>query len=88
MIWWLIWIIPLWIGWRMYREDTGLEWARTLKIDANATLVRALLEKPVPARVLLRKPLTRPQLTARPEIKEVEEFEEEFEVEGLDAQTA
>lgn len=90
MIWWLIWIIPLWIGWRMYREDTGLEWARTLKIDANATLVRALLEKPVPvpARVLLGKPLTRPQLTARPEIKEVEEFEEEFEVEGLNAKTA
>src|SRR5262249_54067604 len=55
MIWWLIWLAPLWIGWRMYRKDTGLVWARTLKLDKNATLVRRLLEKP-PEPKLLGKP--------------------------------
>lgn len=40
MIWGLIWIVPLWIGWRMYREDGGLVWERTEKNDANASLVR------------------------------------------------
>jgi cellulose synthase/poly-beta-1,6-N-acetylglucosamine synthase-like glycosyltransferase len=40
LIWGLIWIAPLWIGWRMYRKDGGLVWERTEKIDANATLVR------------------------------------------------
>lgn len=39
-IWWLVWQAPLWIGWRMYRRDHGLEWERTEKIDANAELVR------------------------------------------------
>lgn len=39
-IWGLVWTIPLWIGWRMYREDGGLVWERTEKIDANARLVR------------------------------------------------
>ena len=40
MVWWLIWLIPLWIFYRMFREDGGLVWARTVKIDANAMLVR------------------------------------------------
>lgn len=40
MIWGLIWIAPLWIGWRMYRKDGGLVWERTEKIDANNRLVR------------------------------------------------
>jgi glycosyltransferase XagB len=39
-VWGLIWIAPLWIGWRMYRNDGGLVWERTEKIDANARLVR------------------------------------------------
>lgn len=39
-LWWLIWLVPLWIGWRMYRMDGGLVWERTDKIDANAELVR------------------------------------------------
>ena len=39
-LWWGVWLIPLWIGWRMYRRDHGLEWERTEKIDANADLVR------------------------------------------------
>jgi cellulose synthase/poly-beta-1,6-N-acetylglucosamine synthase-like glycosyltransferase len=40
MLFWLIWLIPLWIGWRMYRRDDGLVWERTVKINANETLVR------------------------------------------------
>lgn len=40
-VWWAIWLVPLWIGWRMYRRDGGLTWERTEKIDANAQLVRA-----------------------------------------------
>lgn len=39
-VWWAIWLIPLWIGWRMYRRDHGLVWERTEKVDANADLVR------------------------------------------------
>lgn len=39
-VWWAIWLIPLFIGWRMYRRDAGLVWERTEKIDANAELVR------------------------------------------------
>jgi cellulose synthase/poly-beta-1,6-N-acetylglucosamine synthase-like glycosyltransferase len=67
MIWWLIWIIPLWIGWRMYRNDTGLVWARTLKLDANASLVRKMLGNSAEsARKQLGAPTTTPQLTALP----------------------
>lgn len=40
MIYGLIWVIPLYIGWRMYRYDTGLVWERTEKVDANAGLIR------------------------------------------------
>ena len=36
----LIWVIPIWIGWRMYRTDTGLVWERTEKVNANASLIR------------------------------------------------
>ncbi|WP_202049660.1 glycosyltransferase family 2 protein [Sphingomonas sp. So64.6b] len=42
MIWGLVWIVPLWIGWRMYRRDGGLIWERTEKVDANASLVRRI----------------------------------------------
>lgn len=52
-LWWAIWLIPLVIGWRMYRRDHGLVWERTEKVDANAALVRArdghLATKPVRA---------------------------------------
>ena len=41
MIWWVIWIIPLAIGLRMFLRDEGLVWQRTEKIDANSTLVRS-----------------------------------------------
>jgi glycosyltransferase XagB len=40
MIWWVIWLIPLLIGLRMYLLDEGLIWQRTEKIDANRKLVR------------------------------------------------
>ena len=49
--WWAVWLVPLWIGWRMYRRDHGLVWERTEKVDANAALVRARdrLARPVRA---------------------------------------
>lgn len=40
MVWWLVWLIPLWIGLRMFLRDEGLVWERTEKTDANHTLVR------------------------------------------------
>lgn len=39
-IFWFIWIIPFWKGWRMYRQDSGLVWDRTDKIDANQEIIR------------------------------------------------
>lgn len=36
-----IWTIALWIGWRMYRNDEGLVWERTEKVNANAGLIRS-----------------------------------------------
>lgn len=48
MLWWLIWTIPLWIGWRMFRRDEGLVWERTEKINANETLVRSVTSKEPP----------------------------------------
>jgi hypothetical protein len=50
MVWWLMWLIPLWIGFQMYLNDGGLVWDRTLKIDANHDLIlsKASDEKPAP----------------------------------------
>ena len=57
---WLLWLVPLWIGWRMYRRDHGLTWERTEKIDANARLVRAkIAEDALIATVLPQKIATR-----------------------------
>jgi len=39
-IYWIWWIIPLWIGWRMYRRDEGLVWERTLKVNSIEAAVR------------------------------------------------
>ena len=44
MIWWVLWIIPLFIGFYMYLSDGGLVWQRTEKVDANHKLVRALID--------------------------------------------
>ena len=46
MAWWLVWLIPLWIGFGMYLRDEGQIWERTEKSDANHTLVRALRAQP------------------------------------------
>lgn len=43
MIFWLVWMIPLWKGWRMYRKDAGLVWERTIKINANNDIVREIV---------------------------------------------
>jgi cellulose synthase/poly-beta-1,6-N-acetylglucosamine synthase-like glycosyltransferase len=37
--WWLFWIVPLVIGFRMYLRDGGLVWERTVKINANNDLI-------------------------------------------------
>lgn len=39
MWWWLFWIIPLFIGFKMYVQDGGLVWERTVKINANNDLI-------------------------------------------------
>ena len=40
-VFWIFWLIPLWIGWRMYRRDGGLVWERTLKLNTIERVVRA-----------------------------------------------
>jgi glycosyltransferase XagB len=40
MVWWVLWLIPLFIGFTMYLGDGGLVWQRTEKVDANHALVR------------------------------------------------
>jgi glycosyltransferase XagB len=42
-IWWLVWLVPLWIGYRMYVHDRGLVWERTDKINANEPLIQQLV---------------------------------------------
>ena len=41
MAWWMIWLIPLVIGFTMYRRDEGLVWERTEKVNANEELVES-----------------------------------------------
>ena len=45
MLWWVLWLIPLAIGLRMYLRDDGLVWQRTEKTDANKELVREQLAR-------------------------------------------
>lgn len=40
LAWWLVWLVPLWIGFRMFLRNEGLVWERTEKTDANHDLVR------------------------------------------------
>lgn len=60
-VWWAIWLVPLWIGWRMYRRDHGLVWERTEKIDANADLVRRrdIVDEPLVATVVAQPAVQR-----------------------------
>lgn len=39
MCWWLFWVVPLFIGYNMYRKDKGLIWERTEKLDKNRELI-------------------------------------------------
>lgn len=38
-IWWVMWLIPLALGFWMFLRDRGLVWERTEKINANQTLI-------------------------------------------------
>lgn len=40
IVWWVIWLIPLYIGFRMFLRDQGLVWERTVKTNANEELIR------------------------------------------------
>jgi cellulose synthase/poly-beta-1,6-N-acetylglucosamine synthase-like glycosyltransferase len=42
---WLVWVVPLVLGFEMYLRDKGLAWERTEKVDANHDLVMALNEQ-------------------------------------------
>ena len=44
VVWWLLWLVPLFIGFRMFLRDEGLVWQRTEKIDANKHLIRKKLQ--------------------------------------------
>ncbi len=44
-VWWFLWIVPLFIGFRMYLLDLGLAWQRTEKVDANKVLIRRKLQR-------------------------------------------
>lgn len=56
MVWWLLWIVPLAIGFTMYLRDLGLVWERTEKIDANHRLIREHLhEVTEPAHVFVER---------------------------------
>lgn len=39
-IYWTVWTIPIWIGFVMFIQDSGKEWDRTEKVDANHNVVR------------------------------------------------
>lgn len=43
MIWWVVWLIPLWLGFWMWQRDGGRVWERTQKINANEALIHAKL---------------------------------------------
>lgn len=39
MVWWVVWLVPLWLGFWMYMRGGGLVWERTEKINANEALI-------------------------------------------------
>ncbi|MFK0300244.1 glycosyltransferase family 2 protein [Brevundimonas sp. NPDC090276] len=41
MIWWVVWLVPIWLGFWMYMRDGGLIWERTEKVNANEALIRS-----------------------------------------------
>ena len=40
MVWWVVWLVPIWLGFWMFMRDGGLIWERTEKINANEALIR------------------------------------------------
>ncbi len=62
MVWWLVWLVPLFIGLRMYLRDEGLIWERTEKIDANHRLVRAQIQQEHRPRLLEPRSAERTQV--------------------------
>lgn len=40
--WWILWTVPIVMGFGMYLREGGLTWERTTKIDANHDLVREI----------------------------------------------
>jgi cellulose synthase/poly-beta-1,6-N-acetylglucosamine synthase-like glycosyltransferase len=59
---WLVWVVPLVLGFEMYLRDKGLVWERTEKVDANHDLVLALHEQARVAAEPGRVPPSLPQL--------------------------
>ena len=47
-VYWLIWIVPIVIGFWMFLRDKGKVWLRTEKVDANHVLVRTAQVTPLP----------------------------------------
>lgn len=64
LVWWLMWLIPLAIGFKMYLRDEGQVWERTEKSDANNDLVRSAPANAVPSRAAEPVPDRAPVLPA------------------------
>lgn len=45
LIWWVVWLVPLWLGFWMYVRGGGLVWERTEKINANEALIVSQTQK-------------------------------------------
>jgi len=41
MFWWGVWLIPITLGFKMFMGEGGLEWIRTIKVNANAVLFQS-----------------------------------------------
>jgi cellulose synthase/poly-beta-1,6-N-acetylglucosamine synthase-like glycosyltransferase len=46
LIWQILWIVPLVIGFQMFLRDRGQVWERTDKIDANHDLIMSKVDQP------------------------------------------
>ena len=67
---WLLWAVPLVLGFEMYLRDKGQVWERTEKVDANHDLVMALNEQAHVTAAVEWTPPSLPQLDgAQPAIE-------------------
>lgn len=55
VIWWILWVVPIFIGFRMYLLDEGLAWQRTEKVDANKLLIRRKFRRVAAATEVVRE---------------------------------